>query len=115
MERNLRRLKNHKYPAKPTTSFQIKQCYEDHEIKANFGFNLSKTHPFYIDTVEFGDNSSFTLFGSYQIMQLIEKHIPLTERRYLIDGTFDSCPYGCYYQLLIIVIEYKNDVRFMHF
>lgn len=110
MERNLRRQKNPKYPSKPVTASQIKQAYEDKAIKVDFGLNLAKTQEFYIDTVETEVNSAFTLFASHQVINLIEENIPAAERRYLIDGTFDACPVGCYYQLLIIVIEYKNDV-----
>lgn len=110
MERNLRRQKNTKYPGKPTTPSQIKECYENRVTKLDFGLNLAKTEPFYIDTIESDVNSAFTLFASYHVMGLIEKHIPPKDRRYLIDGTFDACPIGCYYQLLIIVIEFKNDV-----
>lgn len=115
MERHLRRLKGNKYPGKPTNSSQIKQYYEDENTRAVFGFNLSKTHPFYIETVEFElyeQNLSFTLFASHQIISFIETHIPPDQRRYLIDGTFDVCP-TVYYQLLIITIEFKNDVGFV--
>lgn len=43
---------------------------------------------------------------------MIKQHIPTDDRRYMMDGTFDVAPLGSYYQLLIIYIEYKNDVGF---
>lgn len=110
IERNLRRLKNMAYPVRPITSEDIIAAYKDPAISTEFGFNLRGTNPFYVDTKIAESGSSFTLFASFPIIEMIEKHIPTKDRKYLIDGTFDITPFGDYYQVLIIHIEYKNDV-----
>lgn len=74
----------------------------------NFGSNLDKTYHLYVDTVIKRD-FSFVIFVSAKVIRLINKFIPPDERYYLMDGTFKIVPRK-FYQLLIISIEYKNDV-----
>lgn len=45
-------------------------------------------------------------------MSLIDQNISPEERHYLMDATLDVVPDGNFYQLLIIHIEYKNDVSY---
>lgn len=109
MARNLRRYTNKRYPVKPTNTVEIKAAYDDHAIMEKFGFNLRNTHKFYVDSVE-TEGSAFTIFASYEMMGMVEDHIPPESRRYMIDGTFDVVPMRFFYQLLVIAIEYKNGV-----
>lgn len=109
MERNLRRIKNQKYPKRPKNASEIKKLYEDPEVIQNFGYNMRKTSRFYIDTV-MEPESVFTVYASQQVIDMIKTHIPVGQRTYLMDGTFSVVPVSSYYQLLIIYIQYKNDV-----
>lgn len=110
LERNARRYKNKKYPRLPKSATEIIKAFADKEIVKKYAFNLRKTKRFYIDTVVNG-SEFFTVFASHQIIGLIKKHIAPEDRKYMIDGTFKIVPLNKYYQLLIIHIEYKNDVR----
>lgn len=114
MERNLRRLKNKPYPKAPTSAFEICNSFRNPATMEEFGWNLRKTHRFYVDTIEI-ESSAFTLCVSHQIINMIEQNIPPGNRHILMDGTFDVTPIGCFYQLLVIYIEYKNDVRLQFF
>lgn len=118
MERNLRRYKNKKYPKTPKTVKDLVFAYQDSDIAQKFGRNLRKTEQFYIDTVELGPDIAFTLFASHQVLNLAKEHIPFEEQIIMMDarmdGTFDITPLG-YYQLLVIYIQYKNDVGFNYF
>lgn len=110
MERNLRRLKNNKYPMNPTTPEDIIEAYQNPTVFQEFGLDLRAKNRFYIDTVVTKKNdSSFTLFASFPIVEMIKEHISPKDRNYLLDGTFSVTPVG-YYQLLIIYIEYMNDI-----
>lgn len=109
MERNLRRLKNRPYPKLPKNAEEIGAAFKEPEILEEFGFNLRGNERFYVNTTT-NSSSSFTIFASKNVMNMIRDHIPPKERRYLLDATFDVTPLGSYYQLLIIYIEYKNDV-----
>lgn len=79
---------------------------------------MRKTKRFYIDTIikKVQDpklvktETFFTLFASLQMIDLIRQYIPPHSRRYMMDGTFDIIPLGPYYQLLLIYIEYRNNV-----
>lgn len=110
-EGTLRRIANPQYPQHPKTASEVKVSFSDQSILANFGQNLRKSRPFYIGT-EILPKFQFTLFASYGVIELIEKHIPPPQRNYLMDGTFYVRPLGTWYQLLIIYIEYKNSVSF---
>lgn len=110
MERNLRRLKNVPYPSMPKTPAEIRNAFKDPLTIVEFGYNLRDTHPFYINTVEINSSSAFTLFASHQVISIIEQNIQ--DRNFLMDGTFAVTPMGDYYQLLVIYIEYCNDVSF---
>lgn len=112
MARNLRRKTNKKRPKNVKTPKEIQGAFENQETMANFGLNLRKTDRFYINTVG-KKKGAFTIFGSHEMIRLVEGHIPPEERKFMLDGTFDVVPVGCYYQLLIIAIEYKKDVSLM--
>lgn len=75
----------------------------------NMAGTLKGDEDFYIDTVV-KPHFAFTVFASKYVIDFINKNIEPNLRSYLLDGTFDSLPDG-YYQLLVISIEYKNDVR----
>lgn len=71
-----------------------------------YGYNLEHDSKFFIDSVV-TENFGFTLFASQYTIDFIKQNIKY--RKYLMDATFDSLPEK-YYQLLIIAIEYRNDV-----
>lgn len=109
MERTLRRHKNKVHPRKPEVLSDVIRAYEDQAVMLNYGLNLRETERSYINTIE-EESVAFTLFASFQIMSLIENHIPPEKRHYSMDGTFDIVPLKCFYQLLIIHIEYEKGV-----
>ena len=77
-------------------------------IMEQYGFNLERDGKFYIETV-IEDHYAFTVFASKFVIDFIQEQIQPNKRHYLMDGTFDSLP-SEYYQLLILSIEYENDV-----
>lgn len=109
MDRNLRRLKNTPFPKLPTNADEIKSAFKKPEILEQYGFNLRGSERFYVDTIT-DTQSAFTVFASTEAIRLTVEHIPPNERRYLLDATFDVTPIGGFYQLLIVYIEFKNDV-----
>lgn len=111
MKRTIARRTSKKYPTNVKSAEAIANEFKNPKTFNEFGLNLRKTEPFYIGTVETQAKFSFTVFASKQVMSLIDKHIP-EDRRYMMDGTFDVTPLGCYYQLLVIHIEYQNDVSY---
>lgn len=121
MQRNLRRrLNNKSYPKRPKNARDVKKRFEDPKTVLEFGRNLRKTERFYVDTVvktrmakEGPKDTSFTIFASFQVLDMINKHIPDSERFFMLDGTFAVTPVDAgYYQLLIIFIQFNNDVSY---
>lgn len=107
VKRTIERKKNERYPREPTIG-TIKMEFAKPEIMNKYGYTLDSDAKFYIDTVVQSDYQ-FTVFFSDYVAKFIEKNIPVGSRKYLIDGTFDKLPVG-YYQLLIVTVEYQNDV-----
>lgn len=94
----------------PKKAVDIIKTFNNKKVFNKLAFNLRGTKRFYIDTVVRGKDF-FTVFASHQIIGLIKKFIPRENRGYLLDGTFKIVPLNKYYQLLILHLEYKNDVR----
>lgn len=109
MKRHMDRVKNSKYPNCPKTCEELKANFEKPDIINRYGNNLDRTENFYIDTVILNEQYAFCLFASHSMINLVRQNIEPKRRKYLIDGTF-SCAPKMFYQLLIITIEFNNDV-----
>lgn len=112
MERNLCRIKNKKFPKQPKTAAEIQSLFCEEGIIKEFGYNLSNTERFYMNTVDVPGKYAFTIFGSIDSINIVKEKINPYNRKFLMDGTFKVTPhpYGSSSQLLIIFIEYENDV-----
>lgn len=120
----LRKLRDRTYPKKPVekkgeTPFDVHKKYtaliNEPKVLEEFGRTLDKVHKLYFGSVVRYDYT-FHVFASTRIIELIESCITKEKlkRKYLIDGTFRIVP-RLFYQLLIITVEYKNDVRIKNF
>lgn len=109
MKRQLFRIKNAKYPKLPKNIQDIQKAFEDPQIRKDFGLTLDRKDELYVGIGSESGNK-FLVFSSRKSMKIIEEHISLSKRNYLIDGTFKIVPRQ-FYQLLVISTEYKNDVR----
>lgn len=108
MKRNLNKIKNAKRPKIPQGPSELRLLFEKPEVIAKYGYTLDNSASFYVDTVV-KPQFSFCVFKSNSIIGIIKENIDPTLRHYLIDGTFSCVPSG-FYQVLIISIEYQNDV-----
>lgn len=108
MKRQLNRIKNGPKPKIPEDHNELRQLFTNPEIIEKFGFSLDQTSKFYVETIV-KDRYSFCIFQSTQIINFVQKYIEPKDRNYLIDGTFSCVPRG-FYQLLVICVEYQNDV-----
>lgn len=109
LERQLYRIRDKEYPTRPKTDEDVRATLNDPQIFEEYGKSLNKQHHFYVGS-DIAEKYAFHVFASFDIASFIEKHIPPHQRHYLMDGTFKIVP-SKFQQLLIISIEYKNDVR----
>lgn len=109
ISRQLYRLRDKQYPKRPSTDEEIQQAFENDDIFAEYGRTLDKRRPFYAGSVVKKNRYAFHVFASFGIIDMVKKHIPPEQRKFLLDGTFKIVPRR-FRQLLIIAIEYKNDV-----
>lgn len=105
-ERSINRWKNEQHPKVPTSIKELEEEFKKPEIIEKYGNSYEGDGKFYIQTV-LSPKCDFTVFASPFVMNFIKENIK--DRRYLMDGTFDSLPKG-FYQMLTISIEYKDDV-----
>lgn len=82
--------------------------FERPEIREKYGYTYDGDAPFYVGSVV-NDEYAFTIFKSEFVIENIKANILPADRKYLMDGTFDCIPKE-FYQLVIISIEYENDV-----
>lgn len=108
IKQTLNRQKNIRHPRIPDSISAIRDEFSKPDIIEKYGYTLDGDTRFYIDTVVEHD-FAFTIFASKYVIDFIENKIDPKSRNYLMDGTFNSLP-SEFYQLLIISIEYQNDV-----
>lgn len=108
VKRTLERVKSKKYPAVPSSIQDLQIEFKKPHIIEKYGYTFDGDAKLYIDTVV-TPHHEFTVFASHFVIDFIQNNMAPETRNYLMDGTFDSLPAG-FYQMLIISVEYQNDV-----
>lgn len=108
MAPNLCRRKRGKGPKKPKSFQELKDKFNQPEIREKYGKTRDRKDDLYIDTIV-TTRYSFCVFASPKTIQVVRQNQLPYPRRFLIDGTFKISPKS-FYQLLTISIEYENDV-----
>lgn len=101
MQRQLTRIKTKARPKIPTNNMQMLKLFQSPDIINEHGYTLDASS----STKEY----TFCIFASFAIINMVKHNINPQKRHYLIDGTFKTVP-RTFYQLLIVSIEFKNDV-----
>lgn len=111
VERHLYRLRDKQYPDRPETHAEIQKMFQKPEIIDEYGYTMNRSERFYVGSV-IRTLFAFHVFASFSTINFIKKHISADKRNYLLDGTFKivPTPSKLFSQLLIICIEYNNDV-----
>lgn len=112
MKRTLNNIKNAKRPKIPQDPANLRLLFDKPDTFAKYGYTLDQRSSFYVDTIV-EPQFSFCVFKSDSIIGIIKEYIDPTHRHYLIDGTFSCVPAG-FYQVIIISIEYQNDVSLIY-
>lgn len=109
IKRQLYRTRDKQYPKRPATDEEMEKAFATEAIFEEYGRTLDKRRPFYAGSVIKKNCYAFHVFASFGIIDLIKKHIPPSKRKYLVNGTFKIVPRR-FRQLLIIAVEYENNV-----
>lgn len=108
--RGLNMRKNKTLPDNPKNCKDIQNAFGKEDIMSTIGSSIQDENiPFYDGSYECED-FGYCIFSSKGIIGLIDTHIEQTDREFLLDATFKICPFGNFYQLLIIYIKYQQKV-----
>lgn len=111
MERNLRRIKNHSFPASPTSGDEIIEIFSSEDMINSFGKTKHESPTLFYKGTICNKSYTCTFFASDHIISLIGENIERNRRKYLMDATFKIVPVGCFSQILIIYVPdgYVSD------
>lgn len=110
VSRGLNLLRNKTLPDNPQNCEAIQSAFAKEDIMTTIGSSIQDENiPFYDGSYEC-DDFGYCVFSSKGIIGLIGTHIDQNEREFLLDATFKICPFGNFYQLLIIYCKYQQKV-----
>lgn len=112
VKRGLQLIVSKTFVNSPQTALELIYAFQKENIWNSFGKSIeennSNTAFFKACIIE--EHYSYCIFASEKSIKLIKENIAPSNRRYLIDGTFSVVPKSCFKQLLIVYIEYFNQV-----
>lgn len=112
MKRNLQYIVSKNLITSPTSALQIIESFNLEGVWTEFGLSKDKANPMHFFTAcIIEEDFTFCLFSSLKTIELVKENIQPAQRRYLMDATFKIVPKGCFKQLLVIYIEYFEEVR----
>lgn len=96
----------------PKNAVQVVEAFNLENVWNDFGLSKDDSNPRTFFTAAITEETySFCLFSSLKTVDLIKENISPQKRTYLVDGTFKIVPYGCFKQLLVIYVEYFEEVK----
>lgn len=113
IQRGLQKIVSKNLVTSPKNALEVIEAFNLENVWNDFGLSKDYLNPRHFFTAAIKEeNYSFCLFSSLKTIYLIKENIPPSKRTYLIDATFKIVPYGCFKQLLVIYIEYFEEVRY---
>lgn len=113
IQRGLQKIVSRNLVTSPKTALQTIEAFNLEHVWNDFGLSKDNLKPRHFFTAAIKEeNYSFCLFSSLKTIDLIKGNIPASKRTYLMDGTFKIVPHGCFQQLLVIYVEYFEEVSF---
>lgn len=110
MCRNLQRRRQQALPQSPQTAVEVECRFREEEIMKAYGNTVHESPNVFFKTVFTSKSFSYCIFASDAIIRNINEYIAIDRRNYFMDATFKVCPYGEFTQLLIIYVEYMEQV-----
>lgn len=112
IERTLRKYKSQHMPKHPASCEEIEHQFKDPELMSSFGYTCHDEPRIFYKGIYKCDTFSYCVFASDTIIGAIQQNIPVNRRHYLMDATFKIVPVGPFTQLLIIYIEFADEVSY---
>lgn len=111
IRRNLLKIRSGTIPKPPLNVEEVIEVYKNEEVIENYSKtkHQNKEFLFFKDAYDCGE-FSYCFFLSDHVIENIKKNIPQDQRRYMMDATFKICPMGTFYQLLVIYVDYCQQV-----
>lgn len=111
IQRGLQNIVSKHLITSPKYAVQIIESFNLENVWSEFGLTKDEANPMHFFTAcIIEENYTFCLFSSQKSINLVKENIQPSQRKYLMDATFKIVPKGCFKQLLIIYIEYFEEV-----
>lgn len=109
-ERTLQLIRSASFPKNPVTCDEISEAFQNRNIMDAIGRSQHVTKDEFYNGIVQNEQYSFCVFSSKHIMNMIENHIEVDRRHYLLDATFKVVPVGPFNQFLIFYVNYIQKV-----
>lgn len=110
------KITNKTLPPSPKTCEEIINVYKNENVMNSFGITLQDENDadalpstMFFKYAHESRSFSYVIFASDNIINSIQKKIPVSRRKFLMDATFKVCPFGMYNQLLVVYIEHLEE------
>lgn len=105
--RHLLRIRRSTMPHPPTKASEVAQAFKNVLVTNSYSRTKHIDNEYYFYKTSFEcEQFGYILFASDHVIDNIKTHIAEENREFLMDATFKICPFGTFYQLLIIYIGY---------
>lgn len=109
-KKTLSNIRKAKYGKSPTNGEEILLEFENEFIQKEYGFSLLQEHGDFLNDVVITDDFEYCIFSSAKSIALVLENIPVSQRFFILDGTFRITAKGVWEQTLILHINYGLKV-----
>lgn len=114
IKRGLQYIAAKNFVSSPKSALDVVEAFNIENVWTQYGVSKDCDNPEHFYTASISDKDySYCIFSSQKSIHLIRENISPTNRKFLIDATFKPVPRGCFNQLLIIYVEYFDEVQRM--
>lgn len=114
IKRGLQYIAAKNFVSSPKSALDVVEAFNIENVWTQYGVSKDCDNPEHFYTASISDKDySYFIFSSQKSIHLIRENISPTNRKFLIDATFKPVPRGCLNQLLIIYVEYFDEVQKM--
>lgn len=112
IRRGLQYIASKNFVSSPKRPLEVVEAFNLQNVWESYGLSQDVDDQKHFFTACINEEDfAYCIFSSQKSIKLIEENILPVKRTFLMDATFKIVPRGCFTQLLVIYIEYMEEVR----